>query len=75
MKALRVTENLLHVGGCVVLLYGVTVTVFIIAAFTDSRPFGLHPIQFGLIFAAAFTALGSVLLIAAGAIRKRSPGP
>ncbi len=71
MKRLRKTEYLLHVGGCIVLMYGVIVTIFMIAGTTDHRPLDLHPVQFGLIFAAAFAAAGSAMLVVAHVIRSR----
>ena len=71
MNLLRTIETLLHVGGCVVLMYGVIVTIFMIAATTEHRPMGLHPVQFGMIFAVVFAAAGSFMLVAATLMRKR----
>ena len=71
MKFLRILESLLHVSGCIVLMYGVTVTVFLIAGTTEHRPLGLHPVQFGLIFAVVFAVVGSAMLVASNIIRKR----
>lgn len=71
MNLLRLTETALHIGGCLVLLFGVIVTIFVMAGFTELRPLGLHPIQFGLIFAGMFGAAGAALLVASTVIRKR----
>jgi len=52
-------------------MFVVVVTVFVMDCVTERRPFELHPVQFGLIFALVFAVAGTALLVAATTIRKR----
>jgi hypothetical protein len=70
-KTIKLAESLLHIFGCVALLYGVVVTVFVTAVLAETRPVGINPIQVGLSVGGGFAVAGSALLLISRALRKR----
>ena len=71
---MKLAENVLHIFGCVTLLYGVIVTVFVTAVLAETRPVGINPIQVGLSVGTGFAVAGGALLLISSALRKRFLG-